>query len=332
DLQKVWIWLDAYETDLTWLRKGQRVRYRVHAFPDKELESTIAYISPFVHPDNRTVGIRLDINNEALRLKPEMFVTAQVYAQHPHTGQKSLIIPKTAVLWGGTVSVVYVKLPTELPTFEMREVVLGEALGNHYVVKEGLSEDEEVVVNGVFAIDATAQLQNKASLMNRNVKTIRQIAQITFKQFMDTATLERLSKITRSYFLLKDALVAADVHQAKKAAQQVVRLTENVALSSSLPEEGKKILAELLATLSLQAKNIVGNENIDAQRRYFIGLSEEIIRMVKTFGGVKEAYLQTCPMADNNKGASWLSLQREIRNPYYGKMMLTCGEVLEKIE
>lgn len=64
---------------------------------------------------------------------------------------------------------VYVRLPdTDTPTFRMREVTLGPALGGAYVVLDGLSDGEEIVTNGVFSIDASAQLEGKRSMMNEN--------------------------------------------------------------------------------------------------------------------------------------------------------------------
>ena len=103
-----------------------------------------------------------------MELKPEMYATAEVSA--PLQGYKDQItVPQTAVLWTGKRSIVYVKQPdTSTPTFLMREVELGPSLGNAYVILKGLSEGEEVVTNGVFSIDASAQLEGKQSMMNND--------------------------------------------------------------------------------------------------------------------------------------------------------------------
>ncbi|MDZ7763603.1 MAG: hypothetical protein U5K00_04145 [Melioribacteraceae bacterium] len=79
-----------------------------------------------------------------------------------------MIIPRTSLLWTGKRSVVFVKVPnSESPKYEMREIVLGARTGNSYIVEQGLTEGEEIVTNGVFAIDASAQLSGKFSMMNR---------------------------------------------------------------------------------------------------------------------------------------------------------------------
>lgn len=97
-----------------------------------------------------------------------MYATAQVAA--PLKGYKDrIVVPQTAVLWTGKRAVVYVRLPdTDTPTFRMREVTLGPALGGAYVVLDGLSDGEEIVTNGVFSIDASAQLEGKRSMMNED--------------------------------------------------------------------------------------------------------------------------------------------------------------------
>jgi len=80
---------------------------------------------------------------------------------------EDVIIPKSAVLWTGKRSVVYVKQPaSDDPVFKMREVELGPMLGESYVITNGLSEGEEIVTSGTFSVDAAAQLEGKPSMMN----------------------------------------------------------------------------------------------------------------------------------------------------------------------
>ncbi len=87
----------------------------------------------------------------------------------PFLAKDRIVVPQTAVLWTGKRAVVYVRLPdTDTPTFRMREVTLGPALGGAYVVLDGLSDGEEIVTNGVFSIDASAQLEGKRSMMNED--------------------------------------------------------------------------------------------------------------------------------------------------------------------
>ena len=78
-----------------------------------------------------------------------------------------LTVPKSAVMWTGQRSVVYIKVPdANVPSFEFREIEIGEALGNNYQIVSGLEAGEEVVTYGSFTIDAAAQLNNQTSMMN----------------------------------------------------------------------------------------------------------------------------------------------------------------------
>jgi Cu(I)/Ag(I) efflux system membrane fusion protein len=82
--------------------------------------------------------------------------------------------------------------------------------------------------------------------------------------------------------------------------------------------------------LSEAAGMIENAENLGSQREHFAMLSENILEMTESFGLEKDkVYKQFCPMAFNDKGANWLSEIEEIRNPYFGDDMLTCGEVKE---
>ena len=166
NLSRVWAMFDAFEVDLPFLAKGDRVEFTLSAFPGKTYSGRISFIDPILNATTRTA--RVDVANPTLEMKPEMYATAQVAA--PLKGYKDrIVVPQTAVLWTGKRAVVYVRLPdTDTPTFRMREVTLGPALGGAYVVLDGLSDDEEIVTNGVFSIDASAQLEGKRSMMNED--------------------------------------------------------------------------------------------------------------------------------------------------------------------
>ena len=80
DLSHVWVQLDAYESDLQWLRYGQQVELATEAHPGEYFVGTIAFIDPFVTESTHTVKIRVNVPNPDLRLKPGMFVRAIVRA------------------------------------------------------------------------------------------------------------------------------------------------------------------------------------------------------------------------------------------------------------
>lgn len=171
NLSNVWAMFDAFEVDLPFLNRGDQVHFTLQALPGKTYTGRIAFIDPIINPSTRTARVRVEVANSRMELKPEMYATAEVNA--PLQGYKDrIVVPQTAVLWTGKRSIVYVRQPdTSTPTFLMREVELGPSLGNAYVILKGLSEGEEVVTNGVFSIDASAQLEGKQSMMNNAGET-----------------------------------------------------------------------------------------------------------------------------------------------------------------
>ena len=169
NLTRVWVLFDAYEEDLVNVRVGDKVAFTTAALPGQTFTTRITFIDPVINPQTRVASLRGEVRNFAGKLKPEMFVNGKLQARP--SGSEQLLVPKSAVLWTGERSVVYVKVPDmPVPTFRYREVNLGERVGDSYQVHEGLDVGDEVVTYGSFTLDAAAQLNNKASMMNQWVK------------------------------------------------------------------------------------------------------------------------------------------------------------------
>jgi Cu(I)/Ag(I) efflux system membrane fusion protein len=98
-----------------------------------------------------------------------MFATGIIKADLTEYKDK-MVIPKSAVLWTGKRSIVYVKQLGDEPVFKLREIELGPALGSSYIVISGLNDGEEIVMQGTFSVDAAAQLEGKPSMMNQQGK------------------------------------------------------------------------------------------------------------------------------------------------------------------
>ena len=166
DLSHVWIMFDAYESDLPYLSQGQKVTFTFQALPGAYYSGNITFIDPVLDAVTRIAKVRVELNNQSGKLKPEMFATGIVKANLNEFKDK-MVIPRTAVLWTGKRSVVYVKQPgSDEPVFKIREIELGPMLGNSYVVMNGLNDGEEIVTEGAFSVDASAQLEGKPSMMN----------------------------------------------------------------------------------------------------------------------------------------------------------------------
>ena len=167
NLTQLWAIFDLYESDLERVKLGDKITFTTPARPSKTFKAKIIFIEPTVNPKTRVATVRTAVENRSRLLKPGMFISGILQNE---SAAKYLRVPRSAVLWTGQRSVVYVKVPDrDLPSFEYREVILGLLHGQNYTILEGLEVGEEVVINGAFVIDAAAQFNNQNSMLNRKV-------------------------------------------------------------------------------------------------------------------------------------------------------------------
>jgi Cu(I)/Ag(I) efflux system membrane fusion protein len=166
DLSRVWVMFDAYENDLQFLKKGETLSFTIQALPGEKFEGRIIFIDPVIDSFTRVAGVRVEAANRTGRLKPGMFASGLVTST-VGGGSENIVIPRSSVLWTGKRSVVYLKLSSSGdPVFKMREIELGPAVGDSYIVSQGLTEGDEIVTRGTFSVDAATQLGGKPSMMN----------------------------------------------------------------------------------------------------------------------------------------------------------------------
>ncbi|SFU54253.1 membrane fusion protein, Cu(I)/Ag(I) efflux system [Pustulibacterium marinum] len=331
NLNTVWAAFDLYENTLGSLEKGQQLSITTAAYPGKTFEGTVAFIDPVLNNTTRTVTARVTLNNKENRWKPGMFVEAKV--QTANTTTETLTIPASSVLWTGKRSVVYVKVPGTQPIFEMREVTLGPKLADSYEITSGLTAGEEIVTHGAFTVDAAAQLQGKPSMMHQPKAATENAFSLENEQSLKVAPkfVAQLEEVYKAYLPLKDALVNDDSAKAKASVSQLKSAINAVDMSLLKQSEAHEIWMSTKRELLDQLQQFQQKVDLKEQRKLFIPISENIITLAQTFGATETAYVQFCPMADNNKGAYWLSDETEIKNPYFGASMLTCGNVAKTI-
>ncbi len=342
DLSTVWVLFDIYESDMAWVKKGDQVNFTVASLQGDTFEGTISFIDPVIDPKTRVAKARVMATNKDLRLKPEMFTSGTVEATLPKKSNK-VVVPKSAVMWTGKRSVVYVKNTTgNGVSFMMRDVTLGPGLGESFIINDGLKEGEEIAVNGTFSIDAAAQLAGKPSMMNpeggpamtghnHNGATTSSSSLVKKKAVKAVAisqkAKEALQPVYADYLSFKNALVEDDLANAQKAAGELKTALEKVNMSV-FTGSSHNAWMNYSSDLKNALQHVQHLKTIEDVRKTFQQVSEGMIDITQAFNPFEQTlYLQFCPMADNNKGANWLSKEEEIRNPYFGKAMLTCGEV-----
>ncbi len=137
---------------------------------------------------------------------------------------------------------------------------------------------------------------------------------------MQASTLpkNKAQEIISAYLTLKDALVQTDGTLASESAKSL----------ASVAEGSEEVASKIKAS----ADQIAGTSDAEEQRKIFSTLSDDVYSLVKSTDANDETlYLQYCPMAFNNTGASWLSAEKEVLNPYFGDKMLKCGSVKEEL-
>lgn len=334
NLNRLWVVFDAYEEDLANIRVGNSVEFTTAALPDKIFTSKITYIDPLINPATRTADVRTELNNKGGILKPEMFVKGTLKSTPKKSGKTKLTVPKTAVMWTGKRSVVYVKVvDAEIPSYQFREVALGEVFGNNYLVLSGLKDGEEVVTNGAFTIDAAAQLNNQKSMMNKEV-SIKKEALIGIPNYQEETPIafkNQLGALTEAYFTLKDAFVQTDPVTAVAAAIGFNSALDQVN-ETLIQGEGQAYWMKNWKLMQKHSEKISKIGAIEKQRKQFQSVTKLLIPSLQAFGVEgRTIYIQHCPMAFNNRGADWLSAEEQIRNPYFGDKMMKCGLVTGEI-
>ncbi|MDE3741074.1 efflux RND transporter periplasmic adaptor subunit [Maribacter polysaccharolyticus] len=361
NLSTVWVMFEAYEADIPWININDKVSFTIQAIPGKTFEGRVTYVDPFVSPSTRVAKVRVEVNNPGNKLLPEMYASGIIRAKMKDM-ENAIVIPKSAVLWTGKRAVVYVKVPHDKTiSFVYREIELGQDMGQFYSVADGLEEGEIVATNGVFRIDASAQLLGQRSMMNPEGGKVNtghnhggmkmdkgesedgvdhsqmDMSNTTMEAETDHTDMNQritttdtfkgqLEQVFNAYIELKDAFVSDDSGAASTLAKTLLSAMKKVDMKQLTDHKAHNHWMTISKEILGSANSISEISDIVEQRSHFKHLSAHLSKGVKLFGVNQKVYEQFCPMADNNNGAYWLSLDEAIKNPYLGAKMLTCGD------
>lgn len=382
DLSRVWVMLEAYESDLPWLRYGQKVSFTAAAYGDETFEGTIVFISPTLDPATRTVSIRVNVDNTDRRLSPGMLVRAQAEAQlaaggrviapdlagkwvspmHPEVvrdepgdcpvcgmdlvpaeslgfitadasqTQPPLVVPESAVLRTGRRGVVYLKAgDDEKPAFEAREVELGPRGDGFVIIRAGLSEGDQVVTRGNFQIDSALQIRAGQSMMNPATDKDDDGAEAPGeapRAHLHGEAAAPVRGLTDAYLSLTAALADDDAQAAAEAVEALAEAHDRVD-PDALPDAFAALWAEHTDAIADAIAHLSAADDLDAMRTAYQPLSAALIAVTERshIEGAGTLYRAHCPMAFDNEGASWITDQLQVRNPYFGAQMRRCGSI-----
>jgi len=349
NLNSVWANFDVYENQIDLFKKGQEITITTNSNPNKEIKAIVSFIDPVLDARTRTVKLRAVLTNKDDIFKPGMFVEGRI--EGVSLDVKNLLsIPSSAVLWTGERSVVYVKPNSNEPVFEMREIQLGNSIGDNYEVVSGLQNGDEIVTNGAFTVDAAAQLQGKKSMMNKeggntttgheghlgvketNANVEESYSNLTERIPVSADFQNQLKVVFDSYIHLKDALVEENSKKVANDAQIILKNLEKVNMNLLKDNNAHSQWMNLESELRSSARAISNTVEIADQREHFRHFSSHLLIAIQRFGINDTVYNLFCPMANNNQGAYWLSRKKKVFNPYFGSAMLSCGEVKQTIK
>ncbi|WP_246153693.1 efflux RND transporter periplasmic adaptor subunit [Terriglobus albidus] len=156
DLSRVWVNAQIFQNDIGRLKPGDAVAITVDSYPGRTFGGSIEEILPQVDMATRTVRVRLAIANPGLKLKPGMFVNAEIKSSLG----RQLVVPASSVFQSGTRELVFLNHGNG--SLEPKEIMVGPRVGDDFVVLKGLTPHQSIVTSANFLIDSESQLQAAA--------------------------------------------------------------------------------------------------------------------------------------------------------------------------
>jgi membrane fusion protein, copper/silver efflux system len=159
DLSNVWVNVDVYESDIPYVKVGQQADITLSYSPGESFRGRVAYINPYLDEKTRTMKVRLEHANPSYKLKPEMYVNAEIKIP----GGMQLSVPEEAVLDSGTRKIVFVDKGDG--HYEAKEVKVGTKMEGFYQVLSGLKEGDKIAASSAFLLDSESRLSEAMGAM-----------------------------------------------------------------------------------------------------------------------------------------------------------------------
>ena len=200
----------------------------------------------------------------------------------------------------------------------MKNIILS-AIAMAFVLVSCNQKNKEVETSNtpMMENDTTMDMENSTMTMDKN----------TEKSASAKNSNASINEVVANYLKLKNALVNDNSKEAANSGNALIATIGKVDMNSISKEQMKDYM-DIAEDAKEHAEHIGSNGgDIDHQREHFVMLSKDMNDLIQLFGTSQKLYLDFCPMADDNKGAVWISETKEIKNPYFGKEMATCGSI-----
>ncbi len=345
DLSTVWVQAAVYEQQLPYVREGQAAAMTLPYLPGRKFDGKVAYVYPYLDRKLRQVNVRLEFANPDLTLKPGMFASVELRGAEAKQG---LLVPREAVIDTGERQVAFVSLGKG--RFEPRDVKLGvEADGGKVEILEGLKPGEMVVTSGQFLLDSESRLREALARMMAGTtggvegggwKVEGSASQASTIHHPPSTLLvlpapagKALAGMLDGYFAIGAKLADDTAAGIAEPARQVASSAEAL-LKVEIPGDPHFWHKHMEAgEVRARALELAGAGDLAKARSVFADLGTALEKLLKATGVPagygKEVYELHCPMyREEQGGAVWLQTNQDVTNPYYGKAMLNCGDVV----
>ncbi len=314
DFSSMWFVFDAYEPDLAWLHPGLAVEVSVASLPGRVLTAPIAFIDPNVNEQTRTAKVRVILPNRDRALLHKQTGLARVRLEVPDV----LVVPRTAVLQHGAEPIVFLEQANH--AYLARRVRLGRIGDDTAEVVAGLKAGDRVVTEGGLLLDGQAQLARAATTGDATPAAPAAAAPPAAEPVADAG----YAQLKVLAFAAADAALRLATDDFAGYQQQLPALT--AALESYLAgsaDAARGPLAKFKGTLGHPA-------DLRAARRSFEPFTTELTDIARTAQLPKRESLHVfqCPMSPVLGTGRWLSRGPDVKNPFFGSAMQTCGEEL----
>ncbi|HNP94826.1 MAG TPA: efflux RND transporter periplasmic adaptor subunit [Cyclobacteriaceae bacterium] len=331
-LDKLWVEAELYPHEASLIKLGDTLTILLRQTTDFSLPGKVIFLSPEYRQGSQIFILRSALENTDHRWVPGMH--AEIVLEHSR--RKALTLPTDAVIREESGGHVYLK--TGEGKFAPAMVKTGLENFSQVEIIEGINEGDSVVVSGAYLLYSEIILKKGLNPMVGHQHALPKAEKLVSETnvgemlVVDPKFVNQLRGILLPYLQLKDALVSSDSRSASVAALQVGEVLKTIDMNL-LKDGAHNRWMDMLKRTENLLKLIQASNNLEIQRASFSQLSETIYSSFKTFRVDKiKAYYQFCPMAFENKGAYWISLNETISNPYFGEQMLRCGETKETLK
>ncbi len=330
DLSKIWVMVTLYEYQLPFVEAGQRAVMTLPYIPGREFEGNVIYVYTYLDEKTRQLNVRLEFDNPNGLLKPGMYANVELRGV---LAAERTLAPRSAILDTGERQVAFVSLGEG--RFEPRLVRLGvEMSGGMVEILDGLNPGEMIVTSGQFLLDSEAKVREGLAKMIKGTPAVEQEAVVAVVGASELPSLpaearSALGAVMAAYFAIGDTL-ADDTTEgigavARRLADGVDRLLE-----IEIPDHPHFWHRhDEVATVRREAVQLIETTAIDEARLSFADLSVALSKLIRATGVPQDypAKVQElhCPMYRAGQGGSiWLQPAGDVRNPFYGSIMLEC--------